>query len=32
VSLAIAGQGNVRTQTVRAFDRAEMMRLVEGLP
>jgi uncharacterized protein with GYD domain len=32
VSLAIAGQGNVRTQTVRAFDRGEMMRLVEGLP
>lgn len=32
VSLAIAGQGNVRTQTVRAFDRTEMLRLVEGLP
>jgi uncharacterized protein with GYD domain len=32
VSLAIAGQGNVRTQTVRAFDRSEMMRVVEGLP
>jgi len=32
VSLAIAGQGNVRTQTVRAFDRKEMLRLVEGLP
>jgi len=32
VSLAIAGQGNVRTQTVRAFDRSEMLRLVEGLP
>jgi len=32
ISLAIAGQGNVRTQTFRAFDRSEMMRLVEGLP
>ena len=32
VSLTIAGQGNVRTQTVRAFDRSEMLRLVEGLP
>lgn len=32
VSLMIAGQGNVRTQTVRAFDRSEMLRLVEGLP
>jgi len=32
VSLAIAGQGNVRTQSFRAFDRSEMMRLVEGLP
>lgn len=32
VSLAIAGQGNVRTQTARAFDRTEMLRLVEGLP
>ena len=31
ISLAIAGQGNVRTQTFRAFDRSEMMRLVEGL-
>ncbi len=32
VSLAIAGQGNVRTQTMRAFDRNDMLRLVEGLP
>ena len=32
VALAIAGQGNVRTQTFRAFDRAEALRLVEGLP
>ncbi len=32
VALAIAGQGNVRTQTYRAFDREEMIRLVEGLP
>jgi uncharacterized protein with GYD domain len=32
VSLAIAGQGNVRTQTFRAFDRAEMLKLVDGLP
>ncbi len=32
ISLAIAGQGNVRTQTMRAFDRSEMLGLVEGLP
>jgi uncharacterized protein with GYD domain len=32
VSLSIAGQGNVRTQTSRAFDRREMLALVEGLP
>ncbi len=32
ISLAIAGQGNVRTQTFRAFDRNEMTELVEGLP
>ena len=32
IALAIAGQGNVRTQTFRAFDRSEMLRLVEGLP
>ncbi len=32
VSLAIAGQGNVRTQTFRVFDRKEMVRLVDGLP
>ena len=32
ISLALAGQGNVRTQTMRAFDRKEMLRLVEGLP
>jgi uncharacterized protein with GYD domain len=32
VSLAISGQGNVRTQTFRVFDRKEMVRLVEGLP
>ena len=32
IALAIAGQGNVRTQTFRAFDRSEALRLVEGLP
>ena len=32
VTLAIAGQGNVRTQTLRAFDRDETLELVEGLP
>ncbi len=32
ISLAIAGQGNVRTQTFRAFDRSEMLAVVEGLP
>lgn len=32
VALAIAGQGNVRTRTFRAFDRDEMLRIVEGLP
>jgi len=32
VSLAIAGQGNVRTQTLRAFDRNELLQVVEGLP
>ena len=32
ISLAIAGQGNVRTQTLRAFDRSELLQLVEGLP
>lgn len=32
ISLAIAGQGNVRTQTFRAFDRSDMMRIIEGLP
>jgi uncharacterized protein with GYD domain len=32
VALAIAGQGNVRTQTFRAFDRSEMPAIVEGLP
>jgi len=32
VALAVAGQGNVRTQTFRAFDRQETLRLVEGLP
>ena len=32
ISLAVAGQGNVRTQTSRAFDRAEMLQVVEGLP
>ena len=31
VSLTIAGQGNVRTQTFRAFDRSDMLGLVEGL-
>ena len=32
ICLAIAGQGNVRTQTMRAFERSEMLRLAEGLP
>jgi uncharacterized protein with GYD domain len=32
VSLAIAGQGNVRTHTFRAFDRREMVALVQALP
>ena len=32
ISLAVAGQGNVRTQTTRAFNREEMMKLVEDLP
>ena len=32
IALAIAGQGNVRTQTLRAFDRSELLSLVEGLP
>lgn len=31
VALAVAGQGNVRTQTFRAFPRQEMLKLVEGL-
>ena len=32
VALAISGQGNVRTQSFRAFDRSETLKLVEGLP
>ncbi len=32
IALAVAGQGNVRTQTFRAFDRSEMVGVVEGLP
>ncbi len=32
IALAVAGQGNVRTQTFRAFDRSEMLKVVEGLP
>ncbi len=32
VSLTIGGQGNVRTQTFRAFDRSEMLGIVEGMP
>ena len=32
IALTIAGQGNVRTQTFRAFDRSEMLKVVEGLP
>lgn len=32
IALAIAGQGNVRTKTFRAFDRGEMVEMVEGLP
>jgi uncharacterized protein with GYD domain len=31
VALAVAGQGNVRTQTLRAFARQELLKLVEGL-
>jgi uncharacterized protein with GYD domain len=31
VALAVAGQGNVRTQTFRAFARQELLKLVEGL-
>ncbi|MCH8346480.1 MAG: GYD domain-containing protein [Chloroflexi bacterium] len=32
IALAVAGQGNVRTQTFRAFERSEMFALVEDLP
>jgi len=32
ISLAVAGQGNVRTQTFRAFDRSEMLAIVGALP
>ncbi len=32
VALAVSGQGNVRTQTFRAFDRQDILRLVEDLP
>ena len=32
IALVIAGQGNVRTQTSRAFNRSEMLEIVEGLP
>lgn len=32
VALAIAGQGNVRTKTFRAFDRGEAVRLAEDMP
>ncbi len=32
ITLAVAGQGNVRTQTTRAFNREEMLKVVEGLP
>lgn len=32
IALTLAGQGNVRTRTLRAFDRGEMVNLVEGLP
>jgi uncharacterized protein with GYD domain len=32
IALIIGGQGNVRTQTFRAFDRQEALRLVSGLP
>ena len=32
ITLTVAGQGNVRTQTSRAFNREEMMKLVEDLP
>ena len=31
VALAVGGQGNVRTQTFRAFDRREILKLVEDL-
>ncbi len=32
VALAVAAQGNVRTQTFRAFSRNETLELVDGLP
>lgn len=32
ISLTVAGQGNVRTQTLRAFDRADMLKLITDLP
>lgn len=32
IALAVASQGNVRTQTFRAFRRDEMVKLIEGLP
>ena len=31
VSLAVSGQGNVRTNTFRVFSEAEALRLVEGI-
>lgn len=31
VALAVAGQGNVRTQTFRAFARQELLKMIEGL-
>ena len=31
VALAVSGQGNVRTQTFRAFDRQETLKLVEDI-
>ncbi len=31
-TLTVAGQGNIRTTTMRAFDEAEMKRIVSSLP
>ena len=31
-TLTVAGQGNIRTTTMRAFDEAEMKKIVSSLP